>query len=126
MTIGFLSIVGQVVILRELSVAYFGVEIIYILAIGLWLLWTATGALLGRRGYVPSVSVIGWMLILAAVLVPLDIAFIRLLRPLFGGVRGTFLPFGLQLLALVVALLPVGVLLGLLFQWAGKSYVARG
>ena len=48
--IGLVSMLGQVVLLRELNVAFFGSELIYILALGLWLLWTAIGAAVGRLG----------------------------------------------------------------------------
>ena len=47
--IGLVSILGQVTILRELSVAFYGIELVYILAIGLWLLGTAVGAMIGYR-----------------------------------------------------------------------------
>ena len=47
--IGVISMLGQVVLLRELNVAFYGSELIYILGLGLWLLWTAVGAAAGRR-----------------------------------------------------------------------------
>jgi hypothetical protein len=46
--IGLISILGQVVLLRELNVASFGVELVYILALGFWLAATALGALFCR------------------------------------------------------------------------------
>ena len=42
--IGFISMLGQVIILREFLVAFYGIELICALAIGVWLLWTGTGA----------------------------------------------------------------------------------
>jgi hypothetical protein len=42
--VGFVSIFGQVVVLRELSVSFYGIELIYVLSLGLWLLGTALGA----------------------------------------------------------------------------------
>ena len=125
LTIGFISILSQVVILRELNVAFYGIELIYILAIGVWLLWTATGALLGRRAWIPRASTVAYLFVAFAVLLPLDIAFIRSVRVLFGGIPGSYLPFGQQLLAITIALLPIGVLLGLLFQWVAKLYVSK-
>lgn len=123
--IGLVSILGQVVILRELEVAFYGVELIYVLALGAWLLWTAIGALIGRRHYAPSSRVVGWLFVAFAVVLPADAAFIRGIRAVFGGIPGAFLPFGVQIAAMLIALLPVGVLLGLLFQWAAKCYVAE-
>ncbi|MGD8413304.1 MAG: hypothetical protein PVF33_03690, partial [Candidatus Latescibacterota bacterium] len=122
--IGLVSILGQVVVLRELSVAFYGVELIYILAMGVWLLWTATGALIGRRGYAPRPAVVGWLFAAFALTLAADVVFIRHIRVIFGGIPGAFLPFGVQIAAMLVVLLPIGVLLGLLFQWAAKLYVA--
>ena len=51
--IGIISILGQVVLLRELNVAFFGVELVYLLALGIWLFWTAAGAVIGRRRHFP-------------------------------------------------------------------------
>jgi hypothetical protein len=51
--VGFVSILGQVVLLRELNVAFYGVELIYTLALGVWLLFSACGAMIGRRMKTP-------------------------------------------------------------------------
>ena len=123
-TIGFVSILGQVVILRELDVAFFGVELVYILAMGVWLLGTGIGAAAGRRHYLPPASLVRVSFLVFAVLLPADVAFVRALRGLLGGIPGTYLPFGLQIAGLACALLPIGALLGLLFQWAAKWYVS--
>jgi len=123
--IGFISILGQVVILRELTVAFYGVELIYILAIGIWLFWTAIGAAIGRRDATPRTSAVLLLLLCFSILLPIDVAFIRALRLFFSGIPGTYLPFGQQLLAIAMTLLPLGLLLGLLFQWAAKLYIAQ-
>jgi hypothetical protein len=49
--VGLYSILGQVVILRELNVAFYGIELIYLLSFTFWMLGTAIGATLGRRSY---------------------------------------------------------------------------
>jgi spermidine synthase len=123
LAIGVVSILGQVVLLRELNVAFFGSELIYILALGVWMFWTAIGAAAGRRRSLPSAGrVRGWLVVLACAL-PLALVFARGLRVFFGGVPGAYLPFPRQLLAMAMALLPVSVVLGLLFQWAAKQHV---
>jgi len=43
LSIGLISILGQVVLLRELSVSFYGVELVYLLALGIWFFWTAIG-----------------------------------------------------------------------------------
>jgi spermidine synthase len=125
-TIGFISILGQVVILREISVALYGVELVYILAMGVWLFWTACGAMAGKSGFVPPGRGVGYLLALFAIVLPVDIAFIRGVRDLFGAVPGAYLPFIAQLMAIMISLLPLGLLLGLIFQWAAKIYIDEG
>ncbi len=121
--IGCVSILGQVIILRELSVAFYGVELIYILAMGIWLFGTGIGALIGRKAHIPSERGIRFLFLFFSLVLPLDIAFIRAIRLLFQGVTGTYLPFFQQLAGITIAMLPIGILLGLIFQWAARLYV---
>ncbi len=44
---GFVSLFGQIVLLRELNVAFFGIELIYLIGLGVWMLLTALGAIAG-------------------------------------------------------------------------------
>jgi len=55
---------------------------------------------------------------------PLDIVFIRASRLLFGGIPGAYLTFLQQLMIAALAVLPAGLLSGLLFQWTAN--VLRG
>ena len=121
--IGLISILGQVVIIRELSVASFGIELIYILAIGAWLLLTGIGATLGRRTFQPERFHVAGLFLLLGVIFPLNIMLLRGIRNLFGGVPGAYLPFLQQIAALFIVLTPTCLILGLLFQWAAKIYV---
>ena len=125
-SVGFISIMGQVILLRELNVALYGVELIYILAMAVWLLWSAVGAMIGPRFQVPEKSTVGWVFAAFATVFCLDVLFIRYFRNLAGAFAGTYLPFPVQLAALGIALLPAGLLMGLLFQWSGKILVAQG
>ena len=61
--IGFISILGQVILLRELAVSFYGVELIYILSMGVWLFWTAVGAVMGRKSSVPSAGAVRWLFV---------------------------------------------------------------
>jgi hypothetical protein len=124
--LGFISILSQVVLLRELSVAFYGIELIYILALGVWLLWTAAGSMTWHRRKLPASALIGAAFALFSLVLPLDVLFIRAVRPLFSAVPGAYLPFHLQLLALSAALLPVGFLLGILFQWTARASMQSG
>jgi len=125
LAIGLISILGQVVLLRELTVAFYGSELITILALGCWCLWSALGASLGRRAFLPSPPVVGWLLAGFGLLLPLSVVFVRALRLLAGGVPGAYLSFPQQIVGLVLSLLPCALLLGLLFQWAAKLYLDR-
>ncbi|MBE3099740.1 MAG: hypothetical protein IMZ44_21705, partial [Planctomycetes bacterium] len=121
---GLLSLLGQVVLLRELNVAFFGVELVYLLAIGVWMLGTALGSVLWPRSGGRPVLALGWVTLSAGLVLPLDVAFIRASRIVFGGVPGAFLSFPQQLATMVLALVPVSALLGLLFQWSARAYVS--
>ncbi len=114
----------QVVLLRELSAAFFGVDLIYLLAVGAWLLWTAVGALLGRASLDSSASRVCVLLAFVGLLVPLEVALIRSLPLLLGGVPGAYLALPVQIAASALSLLPASVLLGLLFQWTAKRYLS--
>jgi spermidine synthase len=124
--IGFVGILGQVVLLRELSVASYGIELIYILAIGIWLFSSACGAMICRRESHPSFRRIRFLFVLFSVSLPMDIAFVRSVRLLFANTTGAYLPFHAQIIALCASILPLGLILGLLFQWAAKIYIKDG
>jgi spermidine synthase len=126
LSIGLISILGQVVLLRELSVSFYGVELIYILAMGIWLFWTAIGALIGRRDQSPSHNQIAVLFVIFGMIIPLDIVFIRSSRLIFGGVPGAYLNLFQQLTVVLISILPAGLLSGLLFQWTAKAYVKTG
>jgi spermidine synthase len=121
---GFVSLVGQVVLLREIHVAFYGVELIYLIALGAWLLFSALGALSGGKR--PSPGWIAFFFLLFALSTPLALVFLRASRILFGGVPGAFLPFPRQMAALAISLAPVACLSGLLFRSAAGLYAERG
>jgi spermidine synthase len=123
--IGLISILGQVVLLRELNVAFYGVELIYILSLGLWLFWTAAGALAGRKNLSPTPESVAWLFGAFALMLPLDVAFIRASRVLLSDIPGAYLSFFRQMLVALAALFPAGFLSGLLFQRAAKLFIAK-
>ncbi len=125
-TVGLISILGQVLLLRELSVAFYGVELIYLLALGIWMLCTAAGTWIRRSRRNPSYDQILVLLCLFSCLLPLDVAFIRAIRVIFAGVPGAYLPFPTQMLAMISALVGVGLILGLLFQLTAQRAILSG
>ncbi|HOF05160.1 MAG TPA: hypothetical protein PK175_06360 [Syntrophales bacterium] len=120
--IGLISLLGQVVLLRELAVASYGVELIYLFALGLWLTFTAVGALCGRRR-LASPGIIAAAFFALAILLPLEVAFVRASRLLFAGVPGAYLPFSQQLLVPLLALFLPALVCGFLFPLAATLYI---
>lgn len=120
--IGLISLLSQVILLRELAVAFYGVELIYIFALGVWLLFTAAGAMISRHR-IATVGTMTAALLCLAVLLPLDVVFIRASRQIFAGVPGAYLPFYQQILVPMAALFPIGLLTGFLFPLAAAIYI---
>ena len=124
--VGLVTLWGQVLLLRELLVAFYGNDLVYVVALGALMLFTGLGALLGRRmGRPPRVKVPA-LFIAFAVALPLLLVILRALGFLLGGTPGADLPFGQQLLGLGLALAPFGILAGLLFQGAATRYLEAG
>ena len=53
---GLVSLIGQIVLLRELNVALFGIELIYLIGLGVWMLLTALGTLTLHRLPLPRIG----------------------------------------------------------------------
>lgn len=123
--VGLVSMLAQVVMLREVVAALFGVDLLYILGLASWLVGTALGAAAGRfvRPRDRTVSV-GFAA--AAVLLPLEVAFLRTGGVIVGAVPGAYLPFPIQVAGIALATMPLAALSGALFQWAAALAVARG
>jgi len=124
--IGLISILGQVVLLRELNVALYGVELFYILALGMWLLWSAAGTWIGSRINAASTWTTPALFLFWAVFLLLEVLFVRGSRVLFSGVPGAYLPFFQQFGIVILAMLPPGVLLGWLFRDSAQAYCQDG
>lgn len=104
--IGFTSVIAQVVLMRELMVAFYGNEISLGLVLACWLLWTALGSgVFGRICADRDPRYIAAALEAAvAVGFPLAIAAVRESRPLFQHAGGELLGFGPMFLTALVAL----------------------
>ncbi len=126
--LGSIALLAQVALLRELSVAFFGSELILILAVGVWLLAVGIGAVVRRPG-IPTdpgaKAIFRWFLALALML-PLVLIVIRNLRPILGALPGAYPSLLGMLLAVPVILFPVAVPLGRLFRDLAEVHVRRG
>lgn len=117
--IGCLSLAGQVVLLRELNASFYGVELIYILALAGWLLGTGLGATAGSRLEARSSRLlVGFQ----SFPILLAVAYItaRSWHSWMGGLPGAYLDFHLQFLGTWAVTIPVAAWLGVLFQWAAR------
>ena len=124
--VGAIALLAQVVLLRECQVAFFGSELVLVLGLGAWLLGGAAGAAAGRGARAPGATAVRRLLVALGLLLPLGVVLARGVRILFGGVPGAYLPFGRQLAALALCLVPVAFLLGLLFRWTARGFIAAG
>jgi len=120
---GLIAILGQVILLRELSVAFYGNELIYVYSLGIWIFWTAVGAIIKMRPRESSSGQTSLLLCLTGPLLILTIMFIRGNRALPGGIPGAYLPFFTQILVTTLALFPIAFLTGFIFSWAAKLYI---
>ncbi|MBU1699219.1 MAG: hypothetical protein KJ970_17965 [Candidatus Eisenbacteria bacterium] len=110
--------------MRELNIALFGTELIYILSLGIWLVWTALGAAVPWRRSASPVDRIRNPFLFIGLALPLVVVFIRGYPLIFKTTPGLFLPFQYQLLLIGIALSPIGFLLGWLFQWTAKAFMS--
>jgi spermidine synthase len=124
--IGLISILGQVVLLRELNVALYGVELFYILALGVWLLGSAAGTWIGAWINAASSRTIPALFLSWTVFLLVEVFFVRGSRVFFSGVPGAYLPFFQQFGIVILAMLPPGVLLGWLFRDSARLYCQSG
>ncbi len=124
LAVGLVTLLGQVVLLREMGVVAFGSELAYTLGLGIWLVGAAIGA--GRRttstgpGAASALVVAaGWAVVPAVVLA-------RGIRPLFGAVTGADLDLARQFVGLALVLGPVGFLGGAAFRAVAAAREAQG
>ncbi len=120
---GFISILGQIVLLRELNVAFHGVELVYPVAIGGWIFFAAIGTVLHKAR--PSLNRTAVFFILFAIFLLSGIVFIRGSALFSDKIAGfSHFPFE-QIATFLVPLLPAGLLSGLLFVETSSLYIYR-
>ena len=123
---GAVTLLGQVVLLRELSVAFHGSELVTLLALAGWLLGSGLGAGLGRRRATAAPLLLRWMLLAYATLLPGGAMAARALRQGLGAIPGGELPLPWQLLGASLVLLPCALLAGALFRVGARVWLGPG
>jgi spermidine synthase len=132
-TVGFTSIIGQLVLLRELVAIYYGNELVLGLILATWLAWVAVGAWgLGRwpsfdptgaqalSGSGRGAGILAAGLMAAALLLPGLMMLVRASRNLLGVTPGALVPLGLMALTIVLLLAPLCLLLGWQFTLGAR------
>ena len=61
--VGLLAILCQIVLLRELNVACYGVELVYAVALAAWMVAGGAGAAWRWRGHLMSSAHVAWLLV---------------------------------------------------------------
>ncbi len=120
------TLLGQVVLLRELAVLLRGGEQLTLLALGLWLLASGLGAALGRLRTEGAPRLVRSLLLLFALLLPATLVLARALPRLLGASPGDAQPLELQLAALALLMVPSALLAGALFRLAARSWLQPG
>ncbi len=111
--LGFFSIGGQVLLLRELISSLNGDELFIGTAFCGWLAAVAVGALIGgNKRWCPPVSV---LFVIGAVVLPLMVTASRLSPLLVTELVGEAVPFGTAALLSWLVMLPLGLVSGWLF-----------
>ncbi len=124
--VGLLALLCQVVLLRELNVAFYGVELVYALALAAWMTGGAAGSAWLPRRVGATSGRLSWLLAATAVALPAEVAVVRASRLALGGVPGAYLPFEDQILVLAASMLPASLALGVAFRWAADLAAAQG
>jgi spermidine synthase len=127
--IGFTSMIGQVVLMRELVATFYGNELVFGLILAAWLLWVAAGSAgLGRlakgRKLGPGAFATG--LALAALFLPAQIALTRAIRIVLDITPGALVSFGSMAWSIFLILAPLCLLLGWQFTLGSRLLVERG
>ncbi len=131
---GVYGMTGQIILVRELLVIFYGSELSLGLIFACWLLWISAGAALAAR-MIPRLRDPGrwlsWALVCALICLPAQVSLVRVLRGILGTAPGLLIPLGQTALATVLVLLPVSFLIGFTFPLgaalcpAGSSGKAR-
>ncbi len=121
--VGAVTLLGQVVLLRELAVVFDGSELMMLVGLAGWLLGAGLGAAVGRPGATPSPLLVRLALLAYALLLPLSVAGTRALPTLLGAPPGGALPWAQQLAVLAASVLPCALMAGALFRLAARAWL---
>lgn len=128
-TIGFTSIIAQVVLIREMVAVFYGNELSLGLILAAWLFWVALGSwALGRFAERLQLGAGSYMLALTlvALLLPSEVAITRALRIILDITPGLIIGFGPMAWAIFIILAPLCLILGFQFTLGSRLLGRRG
>lgn len=123
---GLTFAISQTLMIRELLVAFSGVEVILGVVLGVWLLLEALGSATAARwlaGRAPRAAWFAALQLALAVLLPLSLVLARSVRAWLGALPGVALGLGDTFRGTCGALLPLGLVDGAMFATAAAVYV---
>jgi len=121
--LGLTSMIGQIIIIRELIVVFYGNELSLGVILASWLFWVAFGSLiLGRLvDFIPSKEkFLSYIQLAISIIVPLNIFFIRFIKSILKIQAGQIIGLTQMLSVSFVSLSIVCILLGLSFILIAK------
>jgi spermidine synthase len=127
-TLGFSSLVSQVVVIRELAMSFYANEFFIGWILFCWLLGTALGSVLGSRLSCDKKRVFHLLAtchVLSAFLFPLTIVLIRCGKLILGTPAGAFPEFIPSLLYPFAVLVPLCGVMGIQFSVAARGRVSQ-
>lgn len=128
LVLGVTALVGQVLLVRELLIVFYGNEFFIGWTLFSWLFWVAAGALLAGRRCVAArdpARAVAICLLGGPLLLPAEIALIRASRILAGGVPGALPDLGVSLAFTFAALAPLCLVLGAQFVLGARAWQNR-
>jgi len=123
---GLTFAISQTLMIRELLVAFSGVEVILGVVLGVWLLLEALGSAAAAQwlaGRAPRPAWFAALQLALAALLPLALLLARSVRVWLGALPGVALGLGATLRGTCGALLPLGLVDGAMFATAAAIYV---
>ncbi|MBN2015107.1 MAG: hypothetical protein JW778_08000 [Candidatus Altiarchaeota archaeon] len=123
--IGFVSVIGQTLLMREFIVVFQGNELTLGLILGNWLLLTAIGSYMGgilSEKYDLKERDFAVLQVIAAIILPAQIFLTRVTRNLLGVGQGELLGLGQILGSTFLILAPICIILGFQFSLGCRIY----
>ena len=120
---GLYAMLAQILLLRELLVAFYGNELTIGAMLSAWLVLIGAGSLaiqpfLRRMALVRLWWVVAVLLMLLAAVLPAQVWVIRIIRVILHVPYGEYVPFAAMLAGTLLVLLPTGLSIGIIFPCA--------